>query len=37
MSNASPVGRALLGARAGDQVVVPLAAGAVTYRVLRVS
>jgi transcription elongation factor GreA len=36
MSNASPVGRALIGARAGDQIVVPLPAGAVTYTVLKV-
>ena len=36
MSNASPVGRALLGARTGDQVVVQLPAGAVIYRVIKV-
>ncbi|MEP7380027.1 MAG: transcription elongation factor GreA [Chloroflexota bacterium] len=36
LSNASPVGRALLGARAGDQVVVPLPGGAVNYRVVKV-
>lgn len=34
LSNASPVGRALLGARAGDYVVVELPSGKVTYRVL---
>jgi transcription elongation factor GreA len=36
MSNASPVGRALLGARAGDEVTVQLPGGAVTYRVIGV-
>jgi transcription elongation factor GreA len=36
LSNASPVGRALLGARAGDEVVVNLPAGAVNYRVVGV-
>ena len=36
LSNAYPVGRALLGARAGDQVVVQLSGGAVSYRVIRV-
>jgi transcription elongation factor GreA len=36
MSNASPVGRALLGARAGDEVTVQLPAGAVIYRVIDV-
>jgi transcription elongation GreA/GreB family factor len=36
MSNASPVGRALLGARAGDEVLVQLPGGAVTYRVIGV-
>jgi transcription elongation factor GreA len=36
MSNASPVGRALLGARAGDEVAVQLPGGAVTYRVIEV-
>jgi len=36
LSNASPVGRALLGARAGDQVVVQLPGGPVSYRVVRV-
>ena len=33
LSDASPVGRALLGARVGDEVVIPLPGGAVTYRV----
>ncbi|MEP7360614.1 MAG: transcription elongation factor GreA, partial [Chloroflexota bacterium] len=37
MSNASPVGRALLGARAGDQVIVQLPAGGVTYKVVKVN
>lgn len=36
LSNASPVGRALLGARAGDEVVVQLPGGAVHYRVVGV-
>jgi transcription elongation factor GreA len=36
MSNASPVGRALLGARAGEQVIVELPGGAVSYRVVSV-
>jgi transcription elongation factor GreA len=36
MSNASPVGRALLGARTGDEVVVQLAGGPVTYKVVKV-
>lgn len=36
MSNASPVGRALLGARAGDEVTIPLPGGAVVYRVVGV-
>jgi transcription elongation factor GreA len=36
MSNASPVGRALLGARVGDEVVVQLAGGTVTYKVIKV-
>lgn len=36
MSNASPVGRALLGARAGDEVTVQLPGGAVSYRVIAV-
>jgi transcription elongation factor GreA len=36
LSNASPVGRALLGARAGDTVVVELPGGSITYRVLQV-
>ena len=36
MSNASPVGRALLGARAGEEVVVQLAGGPVTYKVVKV-
>ncbi|HUP83918.1 MAG TPA: transcription elongation factor GreA [Candidatus Limnocylindria bacterium] len=37
MSNASPVGRALMGARAGEEVTVQLPAGAVVYRVVGVS
>ena len=36
LSDASPVGRALLGARVGGQVVIELPAGAVTYRVIAV-
>ena len=36
MSNASPVGRALMGAREGDEVTVQLPAGAVVYRVVGV-
>jgi transcription elongation factor GreA len=36
LSNASPVGRALLGARAGDEVVVDLPGGSVTYKVVAV-
>lgn len=36
LSDASPVGRALLGARVGDEVVVQLAGGVVTYRVIGV-
>lgn len=36
LSDASPVGRALLGARVGDEVVIPLPGGAVTYRVMSV-
>ena len=36
LSNNSPVGRALLGARAGDSVSVDLPSGSVTYRVLEV-
>jgi transcription elongation factor GreA len=36
LSNASPVGRALLGARAGDEVSVELPSGSVTYHVLKV-
>ncbi len=36
LSNASPVGRALLGARVGDEVVVQLPGGAVSYRVIAV-
>jgi transcription elongation factor GreA len=36
LSNASPVGRALLGARAGDEVVVQLPGGALAYRVVSV-
>ncbi|HEY8134449.1 MAG TPA: transcription elongation factor GreA [Candidatus Limnocylindrales bacterium] len=36
LSDASPVGRALLGARVGDEVTVPLPGGAVQYRVVGV-
>jgi len=36
LSNASPVGRALLGARAGDDVLVDLPSGSVTYHVVEV-
>jgi transcription elongation factor GreA len=36
LSDASPVGRALLGARAGDEVTVQLPGGAVVYRVVGV-
>ena len=36
LSDASPVGRALLGARVGDEVVIQLPGGAVTYRVVGV-
>ena len=36
LSNNSPVGRALLGARAGDTVSVDLPSGTVSYRVLEV-
>ncbi len=36
LSNNSPVGRALLGARPGDEVSVELPSGSVTYRVLEV-
>jgi transcription elongation factor GreA len=36
LSDASPVGRALLGARVGDEVTVPLPGGAVLYRVVGV-
>lgn len=36
LSNASPVGRALLGARAGEDVLVELPSGSVTYRVVEV-
>jgi transcription elongation factor GreA len=36
LSNASPVGRALLGARAGQEVRVELPAGAVSYRVVAI-
>jgi len=36
LSNASPVGRALIGARAGDEVVVDLPGGSFTYRVMAV-
>lgn len=37
MSNASPVGRALLGARVGDEVVIQLPGGVVQYRVVSVN
>ena len=37
LSDASPVGRALLGARVGDEVVIQLPGGAVSYRVVGVS
>ncbi|HEY7023571.1 MAG TPA: transcription elongation factor GreA [Candidatus Limnocylindrales bacterium] len=37
LSNASPVGRALLGAREGDAVGVDLPSGSVTYRVREIS
>ncbi|HEY5488688.1 MAG TPA: transcription elongation factor GreA [Candidatus Limnocylindrales bacterium] len=36
LSNESPVGRALLGAREGDEVVVDLPTGSTTYRVIAV-
>lgn len=36
LSNNSPVGRALIGARAGDEVNVELPTGSITYRVLEV-
>ena len=36
ISNLSPVGRALIGSRAGDEVTVQLPARSVTYRVLEV-
>jgi transcription elongation factor GreA len=36
ISNVSPVGQALMGARAGDEVVVQLPAGVVCYRVIEV-
>jgi transcription elongation factor GreA len=36
LSDASPVGRALLGARVGDEVVIQLPGGAVSYRVVGV-
>jgi transcription elongation factor GreA len=36
LSNASPVGRALIGARAGDSVSVELPSGSVVYRVLEI-
>lgn len=36
LSNASPVGRALLGARAGETVVVDLPGGSIRYRVIEV-
>jgi transcription elongation factor GreA len=37
ISNVSPVGQAMMGARAGDEVTVSLPAGAVLYRVIEVS
>jgi transcription elongation factor GreA len=36
LSNASPVGRALIGAREGDEVTVELPTGSTTYRVIAV-
>ncbi len=36
LSHVSPVGRALVGARAGDEVVVELPVGSITYRVVEV-
>jgi len=36
VSNNSPVGRALLGARKGDDVVVELPSGSIVYRVVEV-
>jgi transcription elongation factor GreA len=36
ISNASPVGGTLIGARVGDQVTVTIPAGSVTYRVVEV-
>jgi transcription elongation factor GreA len=37
ISDVSPVGRALLGARAGDEIVVALPNGSMTYTVIEVS
>jgi transcription elongation factor GreA len=37
ISNVSPVGRALIGARAGDEVTVQLPGGSIVYQVLEVS
>ncbi len=36
ISNASPVGKALMGRRAGDEVGVKLPVGEVTYRIIEV-
>jgi len=36
ISNASPVGKALMGRRAGDEVVVKLPVGEVSYRIVEV-
>ena len=36
LSNESPVGRALIGAREGDEVTVELPTGSTTYRVIAV-
>jgi transcription elongation factor GreA len=37
ISNASPVGQALIGARAGDEVTVTMPSGAIVYRVIKVT
>ena len=36
LSNNSPVGKALIGARAGDQIQVELPSGSVTYKVVAI-
>jgi len=36
LSNVSPVGRALVGARTGDEVVIEVPGGSITYRVIEV-